>query len=158
MGGISIFINSISNIHKPFKIIQVSEATQNPKLQQDTCCNLFSLLLPACHPSFHPSIHPPIQHASVCSYAHSVIYCILYLKTMNAEVRHCLNILALPLWLIGNLGNPMDRGTWWATVHGVTQSQTWLNDWTTILEKPFHLSLPISRNGNNCSVYFMGRL
>ena len=25
------------------------------------------------------------------------------------------------------LGNPMDRGAWWATVHGVTKSQTWLN-------------------------------
>ena len=24
------------------------------------------------------------------------------------------------------LGNPMDRGTWWATVHRVTQSQTQL--------------------------------
>ena len=22
------------------------------------------------------------------------------------------------------LGNPMDRGDWWATVHGVTKSQT----------------------------------
>ena len=22
------------------------------------------------------------------------------------------------------LGNPMDRGTWWATVHGVTKNQT----------------------------------
>ena len=21
----------------------------------------------------------------------------------------------------GNLGNPMDRGAWWATVHGVTK-------------------------------------
>ena len=26
------------------------------------------------------------------------------------------------------LGNPMDRGTWWATVHGVTMSQTPLRD------------------------------
>ena len=26
------------------------------------------------------------------------------------------------------LGNPMDRGTWWATVHGVTKSQTRLSD------------------------------
>ena len=25
------------------------------------------------------------------------------------------------------LGNPMDRGAWWATVHGVTKSQTWLS-------------------------------
>ena len=26
------------------------------------------------------------------------------------------------------LGNPTDRGTWWATVHGVAKSQTELND------------------------------
>ena len=26
------------------------------------------------------------------------------------------------------LGNPMDRGAWWATVHGVANSQTQLSD------------------------------
>ena len=26
------------------------------------------------------------------------------------------------------LGNPMDRGAWWAIVHGVTKSQTRLSD------------------------------
>ena len=26
------------------------------------------------------------------------------------------------------LGNPMDRGAWWATVHGVVKSWTQLND------------------------------
>ena len=26
------------------------------------------------------------------------------------------------------LGNPMDRGTWWTTVHGVTISWTWLSN------------------------------
>ena len=26
------------------------------------------------------------------------------------------------------LGNPMDRGAWWATVHGVKKSQTQLSD------------------------------
>ena len=26
------------------------------------------------------------------------------------------------------LRNPMDRGTWWATVHGVAKSQTQLSD------------------------------
>ena len=26
------------------------------------------------------------------------------------------------------LENPMDRGVWWATVHGVTKSQTRLSD------------------------------
>ena len=28
------------------------------------------------------------------------------------------------------LGNPLDRGTWWATVHIFSKSQTWLSDWT----------------------------
>ena len=28
------------------------------------------------------------------------------------------------------LENPMERGAWWATVHGVTKSQTWLNEHT----------------------------
>ena len=30
------------------------------------------------------------------------------------------------------LENPMDRGDWWATVHGVTKSQTRLSDFTFI--------------------------
>ena len=28
------------------------------------------------------------------------------------------------------LENPMDQGTWWAAVHGVTKSRTWLSDFT----------------------------
>ena len=28
------------------------------------------------------------------------------------------------------LENPMDGGAWWATVHGVAKSQTWLRDLT----------------------------
>ena len=28
------------------------------------------------------------------------------------------------------LENPMDRGGWWATVHGVTKSRTQLSDFT----------------------------
>ena len=27
------------------------------------------------------------------------------------------------------LDNPMDRGVWWVTVHGVAKSRTWLSDW-----------------------------
>ena len=27
------------------------------------------------------------------------------------------------------LGNLLDRGPWWATVHGVTKRQTWLSNW-----------------------------
>ena len=29
------------------------------------------------------------------------------------------------------LENRMERGAWWAAVHGVTNSWTWLSDWTT---------------------------
>ena len=31
------------------------------------------------------------------------------------------------------LDNPMDRGTWWATVHRVTKSQTWLKQLSTMV-------------------------
>ena len=31
------------------------------------------------------------------------------------------------------LENPMDRGAWWATVHGVTKSWTWLSTHTHML-------------------------
>ena len=33
------------------------------------------------------------------------------------------------------LENPMDRGAWRATVHGVTKSQTWLSDYSSDLHK-----------------------
>ena len=33
------------------------------------------------------------------------------------------------LFLRDNLCSPMDRGAWWATVPGVSKSQTWLSNW-----------------------------
>ena len=30
------------------------------------------------------------------------------------------------------LGNSMDRGTWWASIHGVAKSQTWLTNTLTL--------------------------
>ena len=33
------------------------------------------------------------------------------------------------IW-VRSLENPMDGGAWWATVHGVTKSRTWLSDLT----------------------------
>ena len=41
------------------------------------------------------------------------------------------------------LENSMDRRAWWATVHGVTKSQTWLGDWLSLLIKEL-----IERRGN----------
>ena len=51
------------------------------------------------------------------------------------------NILLIPLSVFyweGNgiplqyscLENPMDRGAWWAAVHGIAKSRTWLSDFT----------------------------
>ena len=36
------------------------------------------------------------------------------------------------------LENSKDRGTWWATVHGITKSWTWLSNWTTIADSLSH--------------------
>ena len=36
--------------------------------------------------------------------------------------------------------NPMDRGTWWATVHRVTQSQTQLKSLSTHAHNPANLT------------------
>ena len=33
------------------------------------------------------------------------------------------------------MGNPMDRGAWWAKVHGVTKSWTWLSSYITTVFK-----------------------
>ena len=32
------------------------------------------------------------------------------------------------------LGNPMDRGAWWATVPGIVKSLTWLSEWAHTLQ------------------------
>ena len=56
------------------------------------------------------------------------------------------------------LENPMDRGAWRATVHGVTKRWTWLRNWTTIAgftagrfpvsdSQSYHLRLIFLRKG-----------
>ena len=40
------------------------------------------------------------------------------------------------------LENPIDRGTWWAIVHGVTQSRTRLSDWDQIKPVPTKGQVP----------------
>ena len=38
------------------------------------------------------------------------------------------------------LENPLDRGAWWATVHGVAKSQTWLSNWAYTHSQDIHMS------------------
>ena len=48
-------------------------------------------------------------------------------------------------------GGPMDRGAWWATVHGVAKSRMWLSNWThssvgvECATAPSLLSYPLAR-------------
>ena len=35
------------------------------------------------------------------------------------------------------LENPMDRGAWWATVHGVAKSRTQLSDFISLQKSPW---------------------
>ena len=47
------------------------------------------------------------------------------------------------------LANPMDRGAWWAAVHGVAKSQTRLSEFTFTTERiHFHFSLSCIGEGN----------
>ena len=49
-----------------------------------------------------------------------------YLQTSGSRnMREFISVIASPC-----LENPMDGGAWWATVHGVTKSRSWLSDFT----------------------------
>ena len=58
---------------------------------------------------------------------------------MRVQVETCeMNFLHVIIYIFLNyegtkyscLENPMDGGAWWAAVHGVAKSQTWLSDFT----------------------------
>ena len=60
---------------------------------------------------------------------------VLVVKNLPANSGDVRDVGSIPVEQeIGNshlyswLENPMDRGAWQATVHGVTKSQTWLKD------------------------------
>ena len=53
------------------------------------------------------------------------------------------------------LENPMDRGTEWATVHGVAKSQTWLSDFTSLHFQCSCLENP--REGGQVGCHLWGR-
>ena len=44
------------------------------------------------------------------------------------------------------LENSMDGGAWWATVHGITKSRTWLSDFTFTFFSPSLMTPPLWQN------------
>ena len=61
-----------------------------------------------------------------------------WMRKMSVSFKQMVFHLSLPLHGEGNgtplqyscLENPTDRGAWWAAVHGVDKSRTWLSDFT----------------------------
>ena len=54
------------------------------------------------------------------------------------------------------LENPMDRGTWWVTVHGATKTQTQLSDWAhTAMVVVQSLSRVQLCNPRGCSMHWL---
>ena len=51
------------------------------------------------------------------------------------------------------LENPMGGGAWWATVHGVANSRTWLNDFTFTFMSLL-LLFPWPRTISNCHIWW----
>ena len=105
----------------------------------------------------------PYAYACVCVYVRMCIYVYVYGFLDDPDVKNLLAIYKTQVWsldredpLEGNgnppqysyLENPMDKGAWRATVHGVTKSQTWWathtlkSQWLTTAQICF--SLPLS--------------
>ena len=52
------------------------------------------------------------------------------------------------------LENPMDRGGWWATVHGVEKSWTWLKQLSMRVSRVCSSFIPVDWKGGPYSKYF----
>ena len=53
-----------------------------------------------------------------------------------------------------SLENPMDRGAWWATVHGVAKSRTWLSNWHALfMLMTYHHTVFIYVSAGGCMRY-----
>ena len=58
-----------------------------------------------------------LHHPSLVFLFNELVHCFLRKGNYNSLQYSCLE-------------NSMDRGAWWARVHGATKSQTWLSNWT----------------------------
>ena len=94
-----------------------------------------------CHSpkSSHPLPLP--QSPKDCS-IHRCLFCCLTYRVYHYHLsKFHIYVLVCCIGREGNgtplqhscLENPMDRGAWWATVHGVAKSQTRLSDFTFML-------------------------
>ena len=69
----------------------------------------------------------------VCKHLFKSLLSVVLRISLGLELLSCMVVLGegngTPLQY-SCLENPMDRGAWWAAVHGVVKSWTWLSDFT----------------------------
>ena len=89
---------------------------------------------------FSALMYSPLLFPSV-KWTHHILLMSLSLPAENWWDRNCKRLRLLKTSAVSGEGNdtplqysclenPMDRGAWWATVHGVARSQTRLSDFT----------------------------
>ena len=84
----------------------------------------------------------PVQPFHQCGKGHINLFLSLTIA-IDPFLLYCLNALTNSLPGEGNanplqcscLENPMDRGAWWAIVHGVTKSWPQLRDWAQVFTR-----------------------
>ena len=62
------------------------------------------------------------------------------LRSLGVYFQGCKDGNGTPLQY-SYLENPMDEGAWWAAVHEVAKSRTWLSDWTELNFYNIHIFL-----------------
>ena len=130
----SVCSGKILRAHSPTTYLNLITPTISPGNQQ--------------YKSFH-ALHPCscqyLEGANPRSYVNSECHSIqlntfpnLTTSPITSQISIQLSMTQSPLWrrrwhptpVLFCLENPMDRGAWWATVHGVAESRTRLSDFT----------------------------
>ena len=84
------------------------------------------------------------MQSQILFYRLSMLICVIFIRTIWGENNYHPHFMdaagegnGTPLQY-SCLENPMDGGAWWAAVHGVAKSRTWLSDFTITFH--FHAS------------------
>ena len=104
------------------------------------------------HMIFFPWLAGLLNNPSTCLFCSKCFYSSYWIGTsqVTQKVKNLPAMEETQVWFLGwrfpgegngyplqysCLENPMDRGAWWVTVHGVTKS--WTTEWLTFIGLPF---------------------
>ena len=81
--------------------------------------------------SFSFSIIPSKEHPGLIPFRMDWLDLLAVQGTLKCLLQHHSSKASI-LWCSAFFTSPMYRGAWWATIHGVTKSQTRLSDFTSL--------------------------